>query len=256
MVGRFAVDRRDLLDERRHVALEASGEAHVPALLARLEGIARGVEADLLGLRPASIRSSSSPSPPPQARSEDEPSTSEGEGGNRAHHRRRVEESSPGVKGETVPSGIVSGRGDDWCGRASWDRPLPGSSLITCLGPRAVISGFSRPPRTSPWLASDLLRCRTGMPNSSDEIDFAGPTLGPPSTGGTPAAPPHPAHPPAKHPPAKHPPAHHPAHHPEPDTGGSKRFFPLSIDRWPITAPGRASSGLRARRLGATPPAI
>ncbi len=56
------------------------------------------------------------------------------------------------------------------------------------------------------------------MPNSSDEIDFAGPTLGAP-TGGVPA----PASHPAKPPPAKHP----PPKHDEPTVDAHKHFFPL-----------------------------
>jgi murein DD-endopeptidase MepM/ murein hydrolase activator NlpD len=55
------------------------------------------------------------------------------------------------------------------------------------------------------------------MPNSSDEIDFVGPTLGAP-TGGVPATPPHAAHHPAKHP---------PAHHPAPKADHPKLIFPL-----------------------------
>ncbi len=64
------------------------------------------------------------------------------------------------------------------------------------------------------------------MPNSSDEIDFAGPMLGGP-TGGVPAPPPAQAHPPAKHPPAPPPAKHPPAHHPAEATDHSTHFFPL-----------------------------
>jgi murein DD-endopeptidase MepM/ murein hydrolase activator NlpD len=69
------------------------------------------------------------------------------------------------------------------------------------------------------------------MPNSSDEIDFAGPTLGPP-TGHEPPEPPPPAHhpakpPPARHPAEKHPAAKHPPAHHEPTVHADKHFFPL-----------------------------